>query len=326
MKLCYIAAADGVYTYELTANGTLSFFDRLTLDHPMYFAYDEGRLFCLLRDPDQTGHSAVVPYFVDMQGLPIDPTPSMTTAGRVGCHLSVLHDVVYAANYSSGSIARIPLDGTPAVLVTHEGHGVDPARQEMPHTHYIAPMPGDRYLAVCDLGLDRVFIYDDNLQPISEARFPDGCGPRHLCFSADGRYAYCANELSSTVSVLSCDGENGTMAHLTHDSTRAASHGDCANYPAAIRCDGTYVYVSNRGDDDVAVFRMDEDGSALTRIANLPTGGAWPRDIWIDGQLLFCTNEHSNTVTVFRMTEDRSDAVLLQEIRDIPEPIAVLIV
>lgn len=326
MKLCYIAAADGVYTYQLTENGILTFFDRLPLDHPMYFAYDGGRLFCLLRDPDQTGHSAVAPYFVDMQGLPVDPTPSMTTAGRVGCHLSVLDNVVYAANYSSGSIARIPLDGTASVLVTHEGHGINPARQEMPHTHYIAPMPGDRYLAVCDLGLDRVMIYDRELSLISEARFPDGSGPRHLCYSSDGRYAYCANELSSTVSVLSCDGENGVMKHLMQLSTRSAGHTDKDNYPAAIRCDGTYVYVSNRGDDDVAVFRMDGDGSALTQTANLPTGGAWPRDIWVEEDLLFCTNEHSNTVTVFRMTDDRSDAVLLQEIRNIPEPIAVLIV
>ena len=326
MKLCYIAAADGVYTYQLTENGTLSFLDRLAVDHPMYFAYDKGRLFCLLRDPEKTGLSAVAPYFVDMLGLPIDPTPSMTTSGRVGCHLSFLDNVVYAANYSSGSIARMPLDGTSTVLVTHEGHGMDPVRQEMPHTHYIAPMPGDRYLAVCDLGLDRVFVYDRDLNPISEARFPDGCGPRHLCYSTDGRYAYCANELSSTVSILSCDGENGVMEHLTHCPTRTSSHADTVNYPAAIRCDGKYVYVSNRGDDDVAVFRIDEDGSILTQIANLQTGGAWPRDIWVEGPLLFCTNEHSSTVTVFRMTDDRTEAALLQEIKDIPEPIAVLVV
>ena len=84
--------------------------------------------------------------------------------------------------------------------------------------------------------------------------------------------------------------------------------------------------MSNRGDDDVAVFRMEDGGSSLTPIANLSTGGHWPRDIWVDGDLLFCTNERSDNITVFRMTKDRTDAVLMQEIREISQPIAVLVV
>ncbi|MBE6657663.1 MAG: lactonase family protein [Ruminococcaceae bacterium] len=326
MKQCYISASDGVYTFNLCEDGTLAFFDRLALDRPMYTAYDAGRLFVLLRAPDETGHSAIVPYFCDPLGLPVDPTPSASTGGLVGCHLSVLDNVVYAANYSSGSITRMPLDGGEPVLITHEGHGIRPDRQEMPHTHFIAPMPGGSCLAVCDLGLDQVFVYDRALHPVSRVKFPDGCGPRHLCYSADGRYAYCANELSSTVSVLSCDGEAGTFAHLCHISTRASDHRDTENYPAAIRCDGTYVYVSNRGDDDVAVFRCEAGGAALSRIANLPTGGAWTRDIWVEGDLLICTNERADSVTVLRMTEDRTSAKRIQEIKDIPAPIAALVV
>ena len=325
MNLCYIAAADGVYTYHLNENTTLAFFDRVALDRPMYFAHDGGRLFVLLRSPDETGNSAVVPYFCDPQGLPIDPCPAMTTGGLVGCHLSVLDNVVYAANYSSGSIARIPLDGMTA-LVTHEGHGVRPDRQEMPHTHFIAPLPGEQYLAVCDLGLDRVFVYDRDLLPVSAAVFPDGCGPRHLCYSADGRFVYCANELSSTVSVLSWDAENAALSHLTHVSTRDTDHGEQENYPAAIRCDGGYVYVSNRGDDDIAVFRIEGNGDVLTRIANLPTCGAWPRDFWIAGDLLLCTNEHADSITVLRMSENRMSAELIQTVTGIPAPIAVSIV
>ena len=326
MKLCYFAAADGIETYQLHEDDTLTLFDRYSAARPMYFSYDSGRLFALLRDPAGNGESAVLPLWVDDAGLPTDPSPSIPTGGREGCHLCVLDNVVYAANYSSGSIARIPLDGSPSTLLTHEGHGIRPDRQEMAHTHFIAPMPGDRYLAVCDLGLDRVFVYDRDLNPISEARFPDGCGPRHLCFSSDGNYAYCANELSSTVSVLSCDGESGTFTHLSHTSTRAADHADIENYPAAIRCDGNYVYVSNRGDNDVAVFGIGAQGAELSLIANLPTGGNWPRDIFVNGDLLFCTNEYSDNVTVFRMAEDRTTAEPVQNITDLPAPIAVLIV
>ena len=140
---------------------------------------------------------------------------AIPTLGRVVCHFTGDGHDLYFANYSDGSVSRSHCGEV--VRIEHTGQcGPNPNRQERPHVHQCILSPDKKYVLVCDLGLDRVFIYDDNLQPISEARFPDRCGPRHLCFSADGRYAYCANEPSSTVSVLSCDGENGTMAHLTH--------------------------------------------------------------------------------------------------------------
>lgn len=326
MHCCYIAASDGIYTYTAAADGTLTFFDRYPADRPMYFAYDGGRLFALLCDPAGDGNSAVLPIWVDDAGLPTDPCPSVSTEGRVGCHLCVVDNTVYAANYTSGSIARMMLDGSDTRLTVHEGHGVHPDRQEMAHTHYIAPMPGGTYLAVCDLGLDRIFVYDRALMKIAECRLPDGSGPRHLCYTPDGRYAYCANELSSTVSILSCDGGQGEFVHLSEVTTRRADHAACDNYPAAIRCDGSFVYVSNRGDDDVAVFRIAEDGAALVHISNLSAGGQWPRDIWVEGDLLITANEHADFVSVFRMSPDRMTAVPVQTLTDLPAPIAILYV
>ena len=331
MNRCYLAASDGIYTYTVSDDGTLSLFDRYPADRPMYFAFDGGRLFALLCDPAGDGNSAVLPVWVDDAGLPTDPSPSVSTEGRVGCHLSVTDDVVYAANYSSGSIARMMLDGSETALLVREGHSVHPTRQEMPHTHYIAPMPGGTYLAVCDLGTDSIAVYDRDLTVVSECRVPDGCGPRHLCYSPDGRYAYCANELSSTVSILSCDGDRGTFVHLSEMSTRSTAYGTadreaCENYPAAIRCDGGFVYVSNRGDDDIAVFRIEEDGASLVHLSNLPAGGHWPRDLFVSDDLLIVTNERSDSVTVFRMSGDRMSSVLLQTLTDLPAPIAVLCV
>ena len=52
------------------------------------------------------------------------------------------------------------LDGSETALLVREGHSVHPTRQEMPHTHYIAPMPGGTHLAVCDLGTDSIAVYD----------------------------------------------------------------------------------------------------------------------------------------------------------------------
>ena len=114
-------------------------------------------------------------------------------------------------------------------------------------------------------------------------------------------------------------------------STRSTAYGTadreaCENYPAAIRCDGGFVYVSNRGDDDIAVFRMEDDGASLVHVSNLPAGGHWPRDMFVSDDLLIVTNERSDCVTVFRMSGDRMSSVLLQTLTDLPAPIAVLCV
>ena len=58
MNRCYLAASDGIYTYTVSDDGTLSLFDRYPADRPMYFAFDGGRLFVLLCDPAGDGKNA----------------------------------------------------------------------------------------------------------------------------------------------------------------------------------------------------------------------------------------------------------------------------
>lgn len=326
MKKIYIAAADGVHLCRLSDDGILTHEELLPCGRTMYLAEDTGRLFLLLLAADPAGgdNSAVVPYFPDPQGLLTDPCPALTTGGQCGCHLSVLDNIVYAANYVSGSIARMPLDGTPATLLSHTAHtmplGPDAARQECPHPHFIAPTPDGRFLLVCDLGLDVILTYDPALQLISAVTLPAGSGPRHLCFSPDGRYVCCANELSSTLSVLAFDSESGTLTHIADVTTRASDHGDHPNYPAAIRCTESQIFVSNRGDDDVAMFCIPGDGFAPHLTANLPCGGAWPRDIAVTDGYLICTCEHSDRITVL----DAKNGNVISVLEEIPEPIAVL--
>lgn len=334
----YLAAGDGVYLYEQNGNGTLSFVDHTPCGKTMYLAAEGRRMFALLHetaDPQGTGCSAVIPYRIDDKGRLTEPCPALSSGGACGCHLSLLDNVIYAANYVSGSIARMPLDGSPASVVSHQENGLpcgpEAKRQETAHPHFIAPTPDGTYLASVDLGLDAILTYDRQLHPVCVSHLPAGCGPRHLAFSRDGKFAYCANELSSTVSVLRYERETGAFVHLAQlpsympsSDKEADAKQSVRNYPAAIRADGEYVMVSNRGRDTVAVFRVSDGGASLACIAEIPTYGAWPRDFIVSGDDLICTNEYGGSVTVLRMNADRTDAKLIDTITDIPAPIAVL--
>lgn len=337
-KRIYIAAGDGIYLYEQNGNGVLSFIDQTPCGKTMYLAAEGNRMYALLYDTADSmgnGCSAVISYRIDETGRLTDPCPALSAGGACGCHLSVLDHAVYTANYVSGSVSRLPLDGSPKTVVRHTEYGIpcgpDANRQETAHPHFIAPTPDGAYLAAVDLGLDAILTYDRQLHPVCVSRLPAGCGPRHLVFSRDGKFAYCANELASTVSVLRYERETGAFVHLSQQPSYLPSRKNdedakhpARNYPAAIRADGAYVLVSNRGRDTAAVFRVSDGGASLACIAEMPTYGAWPRDFIVSGDDLICTNEYGNSVTVLRMNRDRTAAEPVDTAEHIPAPIAVL--
>ncbi|MCJ2020473.1 lactonase family protein [Methylobacterium sp. E-065] len=66
---------------------------------------------------------------------------------------------------------------------------------------------------------------------------------------------------------------------------------------------GRWLYVSNRGDDSIAVLAVEAAG--LRPMAWIPTGGAKPRFITLDptGQTLLVANEDSDTIVSFAVDQ-----------------------
>ena len=91
------------------------------------------------------------------------------------------------------------------------------------------------------------------------------------------------------------------MTLLDRQSSRAAG-ATVANTGAEVQVhpSGKWVYVSNRGDDDLGVFAVGSDGK-LTAIAHTKTGGQTPRHFSIDptGKWLLVANQGSGDVRVF---------------------------
>ena len=82
-------------------------------------------------------------------------------------------------------------------VIQHEGSSTHPDRQHGPHAHFTAFDPSGKHLMVCDLGLDKVMVYDfdaatGHLAPSAfpHAQVSSGAGPRHLDFAPDGSHAF----------------------------------------------------------------------------------------------------------------------------------------
>ena len=295
-KKIYISSCHndgGVYSYKL-CDGVLTNEVFNPCPNPMYTIYNDNKLYVLLRDPfDKSDDSGIFTACVNNEGYLTDISETVSTLGVVGCHLCTDGKDVYAANYVSGSVVKLR-----GKLVTHEGKSVHPTRQEKAHCHFVSITPDEKYILAVDLGMDAIVVYDKDLNEVGRVHAPAGNGPRHLIFSSDGKLCYCADELSSTVSVYRY--KDGTLTYLDCYSALPKDFNEKSTI-AAIREKDGYVYTSNRGHDSIAVFKA--DGEKLSLVNIFSCEGKGPRDFDITENILISTNEGDGSVTVFDITD-----------------------
>jgi len=216
---------------------------------------------------------------------------------------------LFIANYPKGSVAVVKLDedGIPAAITdTILYVRDDPGRS---HAHMILHDPAGKYVYVTDLGLDRIVIY--NFDPVEGklhqlengiTTLPEGSGPRHFVFNSDGSRLYVINELGSTIAVFAA-GKTEGLRLLQTVGTRKDDDSK-SNYCADIHLssDGKFLYGSNRGDNTIVTFRVDQEG-LIEAAGHTSCGGDWPRNFVIDpsGNFLIAGNQKSDYISVFRI-------------------------
>jgi len=247
------------------------------------------------------------------------------SGGKGPCHVSITKDgkIILAANYSSGSLASIPVnaDGSlkaPASIIQHKGSSIVKGRQRGPHAHSVNPGPAQRFVYAADLGIDKIMIYRLNPDtaeliennPASFAVKP-GAGPRHFTFHPNGRFAYVINELDNTLIALKYNSKTGGLTEIQTISTLPDDFKGIS-YPAEVRVhpNGKFLYGSNRGHDSIVCYKVDPDSGKLTLTGFQKEGIKNPRHFNIDPTGKFClvANQDSDTVTVFAI--DRKSGVL----------------
>ena len=236
------------------------------------------------------------------------------TQGGAPCYIIIAPDgkSVVTANYMGANISFIPLEASGRLTenvktIAFTGEGEIKNRQDQPHLHCVEFTPDGKHLLANDLGTDKIHIFplnsdgkldekagfDVNLEPAS--------GPRHICFSKDGRFAYLINEISGKVTTLSYDGKCLIpIQYIEADTVNAQGSADIHLSP-----DGKFLYASNRlKANGIAIFSVNQKTGLLAKVGYQLTG-IHPRNFVItpDGRYLLVACRDSNWVQIFERDE-----------------------
>ncbi len=313
----------GIYAFDFDASTGKAGAARLVaeVENPSFLAlHPNGRFLYAVNEGSAfrgTALGAVSAYRIQPDGS-LALLNQMASGGGAPCHLEVdaTGRCLLAANYSGGNVAVFQLSSEGSIerrtdLVQHLGSSSHPRRQRRPHAHSIRLDRNNRYAAVADLGVDKVYVYPFNpatgrldLSRAGAVSLPPGAGPRHLAFHPNGRLAFVNNELHSSLTSLRFEPEKGRLEKLETQSTLPESYtGSNSTAEVQTHPNGQFVYVSNRGHDSIAVFGIEAASGRLTPIEREPVQGRTPRHFGIEprGQFLFAANQKSDSIVIFRV-------------------------
>ncbi len=251
----------------------------------------------------------------------------VASRGADPCYITIDKDGkhVVVANYTGGSLAvfAVEPDGklrAAIQVIQHVGSSVTKNRQDSPHVHMVKFTPDGQYLLVNDLGTDQVFSYAyDATNPKTPLTLKHtfnvkkGSGPRHLTFSANGKFVYLLHEIDGTLTVFSY--HDGVLTPV-QETTVAANDFDKAKQGTIDAADihfspdGKFLYASSRGAvNDISIFSVAANGR-LSLVSRTPALGKGPRNFAIDpsGQFLLVAHQASDEVVIFR--RDRVSGLL----------------
>ncbi|MCR5230978.1 MAG: lactonase family protein [Solobacterium sp.] len=273
--------SEGIYSFELT-DGILQkpqVFSKIK--SAKYIAVNGNRIASIGEFPNGCGVA-----LIDENGNILD---TIAYEERTSCYVVFHDDKIYTANYHLGQFTVLRAEKDRLRLINTV------MIREKAGCHQVL-FSQDKILIPC-LFLDRVMIYSKDLVYQGAIRFPQGTGPRHGVFSADGTELYLVSELSNELFVF--DTADFSLKYSMPVLPDGETH---VRDTAAVRLsdDGKLLYVSTRTKDVLSV--IDLSGRKLLQAHYC--GGRHPRDFIIVQNHAVVANRFSDNVVSFELNED----------------------
>lgn len=321
----------GIYTLTLSKDGKLSEIATTPALNPaVLIPHSNGKMLYAILETIKT-NGEVLQLAVDTNKA-MSPQSSFTASGKSTCYIAISpqKDSAIVISYWDAIIDVVDVDsdgklgsvlqsfkqlyrkeGEWRQVEYREDHWEN--RQVGPHAH-CAHFWKD-WVFIPDLGENAIFQYrydpaTKQLEPDTHIKFEAGSGPRHMAMHPELDICYVSNELFNTVCVAKLDASEPSISKerlipIQYEST--LENRDQVSYVSEIKLspDARFLYVSNRGDNSLAIFKVLDDGK-LERLDVVPTNGKFPRHFALTpcGNAVLVANQDSSTLTLFERNVD----------------------
>lgn len=338
----WIGASDsGIYAGELdTSTGTLTNFRNVVGGVEAHYIVKHPSKPIIYAAVRTAGPSRIIAYEAAANG-DLARLSELGSRPHGVSHINISPDGRYlgVAYYRTGVAGVYRLDEKGRIVsvlaeVQHEGRSVNTERQQAPHPHWAGFSADSRYLYVPDLGTDNVWVYavleDRNeLKLVQKVVSEAGSGPRHMSIHSRVGMAYVSEELAARVSSYQLDRQTGILRHVESMPPAAEATGRPWHTVSDIRLhpSGKFLYLVNRGFDQVSVFAIDQETGRLTPVQREPVRGSISRNIAFDasGRWALVAGHDSNTLALFEVDPDTGKLSYTRQIQAIPTPMAIAV-
>jgi 6-phosphogluconolactonase len=310
---------EGIYVFEMdTISGALTKVSAVdSVLNPAYLTLSpNGKFVYACTDAKTPGAGSVSSFAFNHQLKTLTFVNSQKSSGENPIYITTDNAGKWLLNgsYNEGSLSAYRLTNageinSSAQVLTFTGTSLNKERQERSHIHSTVFSRNGKYLFAPDLGADKIwcFAFDSTkqtpLQPTIQKfiKTIPGSGPRHLVFDAAGKYAYCTEELSGTVSAYKYN--KGKLKRIQ----RVNAHADTVTTQFSssdihLSPDGKFLYASNRGEENnIAIYSIQKNGK-LKLAGYQPTLGKTPRIFAIsaNGKFVIAANQSTGNIVVFK--------------------------
>lgn len=327
----------GTYTENSTSEGVYLYsFNPETAECTLQSVAPSGNPSFVIPSPDERVAYAVNEFNDGRQGvssflledgtltlMESVPLPKEVVDGEDPCNLLFTGDAIVSSNYTGGTVTAFSLTGDGHIGGLSQQFG-----REGAHMHCAVLSPEGKYIFVTDLGNDCIYRFEPDgdgplSSPVTAWQDEDELhlGPRHLVFSADGRFAYLLCELADVLVVFRYD--DGLLEPVqTLTAYNGEGHGSADVH---LSPDGRFLYTSHRlKEDGIAVFSVNPESGLVSPAGYYPTG-IHPRNFAIspDGHFLLCACRDSNCIEIYSIDTTTGALTLTDKRIELGAPVCV---
>jgi len=307
-------ASVGIYIYDVDNKaGRMTEKDEVEITNSSYISLSHDGKFLY----------AITDFGVD--SFKIKPDGRLENLGRAsingmrGCYLSTDYDdqYLFVAGYHDAKVTvlKINEDGSAGAItdeVFSAGLGSIVERSFLPHVTCAKMTRDNKYLCVCDSGMDQVKVYafdpaNGKLHMKDMIRCDQDSAPRYIKFHKNGKFAYVSHEMACKVDIYSYTNNKGIpdfekigSVSTLNDNYKTSGSISCAMKFSA---DHKLLMCSVAGSNSVTIFKVDEKTGLLDKRLCLPISGDYPKDVafFPDSKHIVSLNHESNTMSFFNL-------------------------